>query len=371
MSKRYNLTGVAGSVEFSKNGNRLKNSGTELQVRNTADAAFVNMSGLDATLATHFVTLSQAQALANGLFWIDPVLVVETVGDLLLTGEQTIDGVLTSTSRVLLTVQTDPIENGVWVTAAGAWTRPADFDTGDGAANKTMMIGQGSAGLADSQWTCTTNSPSDIIDTDALAFVQIASTIAGVTSLQNGAGTGQSIINTGGPTGAITTKAILGGVAITASTATSDIVLDVDALGITTGLLADASVTTVKIAAAAVTEAKIAPTVVNLVRFVLFDDGDVGMTVNIGAALPANAVVTEVRVSIGTVFDAETFIDIGTLATPNLLMDQTLINSAVVDVYSDDLFEGGAGATQLVVSLSASGATAGDGGVWVSFFTSM
>jgi len=271
----------------------------------------------------------------------------------------------------LLTVQTDPIENGVWVTAAGAWTRPADFDTGDGAANKTMMIGQGSAGLADSQWTCTTNSPSDIIDTNALAFSQIASTIAGVTSLQNGAGTGQSIINTGGPTGAITTKAVLGGQSLTTVTTGADIVVNVDALGIDTAQLADGAVTTVKIENAAVTEAKIAPATANLVRYVLFDFNNVGTAVNIGAALPANAVVTDVRTSIGTVWGTETFIDIGIAGNTNLLMDQTTINSDVSDVYSDDVFEGGAGGAQLIATLSASGAGSGDGGVWVEFFVSV
>jgi phage-related tail fiber protein len=40
----------------------------------------------------------------------------------------TIDGVLTSTSRVLVKNQTDPIENGVYLTGAGAWTRETDFD---------------------------------------------------------------------------------------------------------------------------------------------------------------------------------------------------------------------------------------------------
>lgn len=49
-------------------------------------------------------------------------------GNITLSGEQTIAGVLTSTSRVLLTDQTSPAENGIWVTAAGSWTRATDFD---------------------------------------------------------------------------------------------------------------------------------------------------------------------------------------------------------------------------------------------------
>lgn len=46
-----------------------------------------------------------------------------------LTGEQTIDGVLTSTSRILLKNQTAPAENGIYITAAGAWARATDADT--------------------------------------------------------------------------------------------------------------------------------------------------------------------------------------------------------------------------------------------------
>ena len=46
-----------------------------------------------------------------------------------LTGEQALSGgVTTSTSRVLLTGQTDASENGIYVTASGAWARAADAD---------------------------------------------------------------------------------------------------------------------------------------------------------------------------------------------------------------------------------------------------
>lgn len=49
-------------------------------------------------------------------------------GNITLSGEQTIAGVLTSTDRVLVTDQTDASENGIYVTAAGAWARATDFD---------------------------------------------------------------------------------------------------------------------------------------------------------------------------------------------------------------------------------------------------
>lgn len=51
-----------------------------------------------------------------------------TTGNITLSGEQTIDGTLTSASRVLVQAQSDLTENGIYVTAAGAWSRAADAD---------------------------------------------------------------------------------------------------------------------------------------------------------------------------------------------------------------------------------------------------
>jgi hypothetical protein len=45
-----------------------------------------------------------------------------------LTGEQTLDGVMSNLSRVLLFRQTNKIENGIWRTDPGAWTREPDAD---------------------------------------------------------------------------------------------------------------------------------------------------------------------------------------------------------------------------------------------------
>lgn len=54
---------------------------------------------------------------------------VATKANITLSGEQTIDGVLTSSTRILVKDQSTASENGVYVTAAGAWTRATDSDT--------------------------------------------------------------------------------------------------------------------------------------------------------------------------------------------------------------------------------------------------
>lgn len=48
-----------------------------------------------------------------------------------LAGEQTAQSFTTSESRVLVTGNTDPTENGIWRTGTGDWTRAKDFSRND------------------------------------------------------------------------------------------------------------------------------------------------------------------------------------------------------------------------------------------------
>jgi hypothetical protein len=59
--------------------------------------------------------------------WKSPCAVA-TTGNITLSGEQTIDGVLTSGSRVLVKNQTTTSQNGIYVSDAGAWSRSTDAD---------------------------------------------------------------------------------------------------------------------------------------------------------------------------------------------------------------------------------------------------
>ncbi len=68
------------------------------------------------------------------LYAIVPVLAIAVANQATLTGlSQTIDGVVLDTAgmRVYLAKQTTPAQNGIWVVASGAWTRPADWATGN------------------------------------------------------------------------------------------------------------------------------------------------------------------------------------------------------------------------------------------------
>lgn len=82
----------------------------------------------DPTSAQDLATKAYIDAVALGLSPKKAVLCASTA-NLTLSGEQTIDGQLTSTSRVLVKDQTLPANNGIYITAAGAWTRSTDFDS--------------------------------------------------------------------------------------------------------------------------------------------------------------------------------------------------------------------------------------------------
>lgn len=72
-----------------------------------------------------------ASLFANTVGFHNPVVAVATVDVPVLAGLLAVDGVATvDGSRVFLTNQTTPSQNGIWVTHAGAWTRPSDWASG-------------------------------------------------------------------------------------------------------------------------------------------------------------------------------------------------------------------------------------------------
>lgn len=119
------------------------------------------------------VTFQQLQSVQNGTVWKDRVTVA-TTANITLSGEQTIDGVVTSASRVLVKNQSTASQNGFYVSGVGAWSRAADVATGSNAANITAFVEQGTT-QADTQWSCSSNTGTAVVGTNLLAFVQIGS----------------------------------------------------------------------------------------------------------------------------------------------------------------------------------------------------
>ena len=193
MSKNYGQTGVGQSTEFGKQGQRvatnpLAPSGQRIEMRQNDDVTPSRTSGAPAVEPDDYITFAQFQAQSK---WINPVRALSDVNETLSGDGGTIDGVgpLADGDRVALTNQTNPVENGVWIVRAGAWERPTDFADGLSASNRTFFVQEGTV-YEDTAWTVSTDPPNDIIGTDPLTLIQIASGAA-ATQLQNiGAGIG-------------------------------------------------------------------------------------------------------------------------------------------------------------------------------------
>lgn len=99
---------------------------------------------------------------------------VATTANITLSGAQTIDGVSAiAGDRVLVKAQTAGAENGLYVVAAGAWTRTADADTSAEVTSGLFVFVEEGTAAADSGWTLTTNAPI-VLGTTALVFAQFS-----------------------------------------------------------------------------------------------------------------------------------------------------------------------------------------------------
>jgi hypothetical protein len=154
------------------------------------------------TAGTDAATKAYVDSIASGLDPKGSVRLVST-GNVAITGLLTIDSVtLVAGDRVLLTAQTTTTQNGMWVAAAGAWTRPTDYAAASvqaSAGGIHTFVEEGTV-FGDTGWVCTTNG-AVTVDVTATAWSQFT----GVGSLTAGNGitkTGNSIAVTNGGTAA-------------------------------------------------------------------------------------------------------------------------------------------------------------------------
>jgi hypothetical protein len=107
-----------------------------------------------------------------GLKWKSSVTVA-TTADITLSGEQTIDGILTSASRVLVKNQSSGLENGIYVSAAGAWSRSSDANIASEVESAAVFVQQGTinANIAFVQ-----TADSVVLETTVLTFIPFSTT---------------------------------------------------------------------------------------------------------------------------------------------------------------------------------------------------
>jgi hypothetical protein len=155
----------------------------------------------DPVSALQLATKQYVDSVAQGL---DPKAscVAATTANITLSGTQTIDGVsLIAGDRCLVKDQTLSQNNGIYLVAAGAWTRATDMDTWAEVPGAFTFIEQGTS-YADTGWVCTSNA-GGTLGTTPITWVQFAG--AGAYTAGTGltlTGTQFSITNTAVTAGA-------------------------------------------------------------------------------------------------------------------------------------------------------------------------
>jgi len=126
----------------------------------------------DPVSAQDAVTLAYLNSVINGRDWKQSVRAVAT-SDVTLSGTQTIDGVsLIAGDRVLLSAQSTASQNGIYVVAAGAWSRSTDADADAEVTTGLCVFAEEGTSNGDKIWQLTTNNPITVGST-SLTFVAV------------------------------------------------------------------------------------------------------------------------------------------------------------------------------------------------------
>ena len=148
------------------------------------DATYVNVSGdtltgfltlhADPTNPMHAATKQYVDTLmaAGGIPPFGPAR-VRTTGNITLSGTQTIDGVaVIAGDRVLVAAQTTGSQNGIYVVAAGAWSRATDADANAEFNPARQVFVQEGTLYGFTTWGVG-NSSVPVVGTDTITFVQV------------------------------------------------------------------------------------------------------------------------------------------------------------------------------------------------------
>jgi hypothetical protein len=167
---------LAGSIAFSK----LADAANICRLDQTENIAAVWAFGTNLPTAsanptgdTQLARKAYVDSVAQGLDIKDSVKAA-TTANISLSGTQTIDGVgVLADDRVLVKNQSTGTENGIYICAAGSWSRASDFAAGEDESGAFCFVEQGTVN-AESGFVCTNNKGSATVGTHALTFSQFS-----------------------------------------------------------------------------------------------------------------------------------------------------------------------------------------------------
>lgn len=142
-----------------------------MKITNNIDLnSLKGINSADPSAPQDLATKAYVDAAVQGIKWKEPARVASTA-NLTLSGAQTIDGVaVVAGDRVLVKNQTTASANGIYLCAAGSWTRTTDFDISAEVLGSGIFISEGTT-LGNSVWTMTTDGPITL-GTTALTWTQ-------------------------------------------------------------------------------------------------------------------------------------------------------------------------------------------------------
>ena len=134
--------------------------------------------------STDIANKSYVDTVAQGLDTKASCVAATTVG-ITLSAPQTIDGIaLIAGDRCLVKNQSTTANNGIYLVAAGSWTRALDMDTWAEVPGAYVFIETGTT-QADTGWVCTSNA-GGTIGVTAITWAQFSGAGSGVSSLNFG-----------------------------------------------------------------------------------------------------------------------------------------------------------------------------------------
>jgi hypothetical protein len=152
---------------------------TDVYTQTTSDARYVALGGsimtgfltlsADPSSSLHAATKNYVDNVITGIVWASAG--VATTASITLSGEQTIDGITTSASIVLVKNQATGSQNGLYTSAAGAWTRTSDASTGPQVTKLAVIVTAGTT-QGNTQWIQTGGTIT--LGTTSVVFTEIA-----------------------------------------------------------------------------------------------------------------------------------------------------------------------------------------------------